>query len=365
MPSRYPPPASRIASPSGAILAAVTPTPLVAPAPTRRGSRPGLALGIAAGAVLLAIALTRVVASAVVPTGALPDRLQDGLTLAMSVLIESLPFVILGIVISIVVRIWLPDGLVLRVLPKRAWPRRLVLSVLGILLPVCECGNVPLARGLIARGLTAGDAMTFLFAAPIINPITIITTAQAFGFSNGVLVARIVGGFAIANLLGWLFSRHPDPVSLLTPRFAAECRVDAHAEPGGRLDRSIRLFGVEAASLMPALVVGAAAAAIVQTVVPRTLLVQLGSDPIWSVAAMIVLSFVISVCSTVDAFFILPFASTFLPGSIVGFLVFGALVDVRMLALLRTTFRTRTVVQVLVVTLLATAALAWGVNLLA
>jgi uncharacterized protein len=326
----------------------------------RRGASP--VVGIVAGGVLLAILLARVIASAVVPSGALPDRLQDGLTLAISVLIESLPFVVLGIVISIVVRIWLPEGLVLRVLPTHPWPRRLVLSVLGILLPVCECGNVPLARGLMARGLTAGDAMTFLFAAPIVNPITIITTAQAFGFSNGVLGARIVGGFVIANLLGWLFSRHPDPMSLLTPRFAAECRIAEHDEPGSRWARSVRLFGVEATSLMPALFVGAAAAALVQTAVPRTWLVSLGADPIWSVAAMILLSFVISVCSTVDAFFILPFATTFLPGSIVGFLVFGALVDVRMLALLRTTFRTRTIVQVLLVVLLATAALAWGVN---
>jgi len=337
---------------------------LVEALPVRQPPRNAILAGVAIG-TLAVLAVVRVVAGVLVPSGTLPDRVQDALTLAMSVLIESLPFVVLGILVSIAVRVWLPEGLVLRVLPRSPWMRRLVLSVLGMLLPVCECGNVPVARGLIARGLTAGDSMTFLFAAPLLNPITIITTVQAFGLSDGVLVARIAGGFAIANLLGWLFGRHPDPESLLTARFAAECRLPEHGEHGSPWRRSVQLFATESASLLPALFVGAAGAALVQTLVPRSVLVGLGSDPVWSVLAMIVLSFVISVCSTVDAFFILPFAATFLPGSIVAFLIFGALIDVRMIALLRTTFRSRTVLQVLLVILLATAALAWGVNLLA
>src|SRR5690606_5300768 len=92
-----------------------------------------------------------------------------------------------------------------------------------VLLPVCECGNVPLARGLIMRGLSPAESMTFLLAAPILNPVTIITTYQAFGWDDGILVSRIVGGFVIANLIGWLFSRHPAQSDLLTPRFQAAC----------------------------------------------------------------------------------------------------------------------------------------------
>jgi uncharacterized membrane protein YraQ (UPF0718 family) len=241
----------------------------------------------------------------------------------------------------------------------------MVVSLIGMFLPVCECGNVPLARGLMVRGLTVAESMTFLFAAPIINPITILTTYQAFGFNDGILVARLGGGFVIANLLGWIFSRHPEPEKLLTARFAAECRLPVHDESGSRIDRSIRLFGRESAALLPALFVGALAAALVQTAVPRDVLVALGSDPVWSIVAMLALAFVISVCSNVDAFFILPFASTFLPGSIVTFLLFGAMLDIKMLALLRTTFTTRTLVQLTVVIVLASAAIGWGVNLVA
>jgi uncharacterized membrane protein YraQ (UPF0718 family) len=273
----------------------------------------------------------------------LPNVAQDILTLAISVIVESLPFVILGIVLSIAVQVWVPERWIDRFLPRSGPGRRLLISLMGVLLPVCECGNVPLARGLMVRGFTVSDSMTFLLAAPILNPITIITTYQAFGWDGYVLVGRIAGGLLIANLVGWLFSRHPDQNRLLTTRFAAECRVKPdHEHEHTRIGDSLSLFAREAGVMMPALFIGSLVAGGIQSLVPRQVLVSLGSDPIWSILALMALAFVVSVCSNVDAFFILPFASTFLPGSIVAFLVFGPVIDIKMLALMRTTFTGRT-----------------------
>jgi uncharacterized membrane protein YraQ (UPF0718 family) len=297
---------------------------------------------------------------------ALPDRAQDFLTLSISVIVESMPFVVLGIVLSIAVQVWVPDSWILRVLPRTPFLRRAAISFIGVFLPVCECGNVPLARGLMVKGFTVSESMTFLLAAPIINPITIITTHQAFGWDNGILLGRIVGGFVIANLIGWLFSRHHDEDSLLTPRFAAECRVpDSHGHGVTRVRESVALFRRESSVILPALFIGAVAAGAIQSLVPRALLVELGSNPLWSILAMMVLAFVISVCSNVDAFFILPFASTFMPGSIVSFLVFGPIIDIKMLALLRTTFTARTLVQLTVVVALLSALVGLVVNYVA
>jgi uncharacterized membrane protein YraQ (UPF0718 family) len=298
----------------------------------------------------------------------LPNQAQDFLTLSISVIIESLPFVVLGIMLSIAVQVWIPDDLFTRLLPRNRVLRRIAISLLGVLLPVCECGNVPLARGLIVKGLTVAESMTFLLAAPIVNPITIITTAQAFGWNSGILVARIVGGFLIANLVGWLFSRHADQQSLLTDRFAAECRMPAtadHEHGETRRQKSIDRFIHEAGTILPALFLGAVAAGLVQVAVPRQILVTLGSNPLWSILAMMVLAFIISICSNVDAFFILPFATTFLPGSIVSFLVFGPMIDIKMLALMRTTFRTRVLVQLTIVVGLASALVGLVVNFVA
>ena len=291
------------------------------------------------------------------------DPARDFVTLTTSVIIESLPFVVLGIVLSSIVQVWLPDGFLLRRLPKTPVLRRATVSMLGILLPVCECGNVPLTRGLIVSGLSVADSMTFLFAAPIVNPITMITTYQAFGWNDGILATRIIGGLLIANLVGWIYSRHPAPGSMLTPRFQAVCAVDEHTSRDGKLRRTFLSFAHESSAMMPALFIGAGIAGLIQVAVSRNLLITLGSNPLWSVLALMGLAFVVAICSNVDAFFILSFGATFLPGGIVAFLIFGPMIDVKMLALMRTTFTARTLIQVSVLIAVCAAAIGLAVNL--
>ncbi|RLK52101.1 permease [Microbacterium telephonicum] len=328
--------------------------------PTRLGL--GIGLGVLVVAALVALALLS-------PGPALPTRLQDGLTLSTSVLIESLPFVMLGVLLSIVVQVWVPPGVIERWMPRRAWARRAVLSLLGMLIPVCECGNVPFARGLLMRGFGVPETLTFLIAAPIVNPIVIITTHQAFGFDDGILIARLVGGYLIANLIGWLYSRHPDAEGMLTERFLATCEIVetqiTDGTSGGKGRRSLAQFVVELRAVMPALIVGSALAGAVQVLVPRDALLAIGSNPALSILAMIALAMIVSICSNVDSFFALSFASTFTPGSIVAFLLVGPLVDVKMLALLRTTFRTRILAGIVVIVVLSAVAIGGVVNLLA
>ncbi|MGR0221268.1 permease [Agromyces sp. ZXT2-6] len=337
------------------------------PAPTTRRTI-GFTVGVAA---LLALLSVRLFAPA--ETGeALSDGVRDGITLAISVVIESLPFVFLGIVLSIAVQLFLPADFLMRRLPRTPWVRRAVVSLFGVLLPVCECGNVPLARGLMLRGLSVGESMTFLLAAPILNPVTIVVTYQAFGWDDGILAWRIIGGFLVANLIGWLFSRHPDPMRLLTPDFQATCahaadEQAAHAAGGraaapAKARRAVRMFADETSAMLPALMVGSAIAGAIQIAVSRDVLVTVGQDAVWSVVALMLLAFVISICSNVDAFFALAFSSTFLPGAIIAFLVFGPMIDIKMLALMRTTFTARTLVQVTAVVALAAAAIGLGVN---
>jgi len=296
-------------------------------------------------------------------TSWMTDPAKDFVTLSVSVIIESLPFVILGILLSAIVQIWLPPGFLLRRLPRNAFLRRSLISLLGVLLPVCECGNVPLTRGLIVSGLSVADSMAFLFAAPIINPITIVTTYQAFGWNDGILISRIIGGLLIANLVGLIFSTHPAPQTLLTRSFQAACAVDPHAEHGTRTHRTLVSFARESAAMMPALIVGAGIAGLIQVAVSRNLLITLGGNPLWSVLALMGLAFIVAICSNVDAFFILSFGSTFLPGGIVAFLLFGPMIDVKMLALMRTTFTVRTLVQVSVLIAVCAAAIGLAVNL--
>lgn len=286
--------------------------------------------------------------------------LQDFLTFLISIVVEALPFVVLGIVVSAAVQVWLPEGWLLRWLPKCRWVRQVTISLLGVFVPVCECGNVPLARGLLAQGLSASESLVFLLAAPVLNPVTIITTQQAFANDPVVLAGRMAGGFVIANVVGWVFMRRRRD-ELLQPDFIKTCQISRHIHER-RWVRSLELFRHEASHMLPALLFGAAAAALVQVAVPREILLTLGSNPAWSIAAMLVLAFVISICSNVDAFFALAFKDTFTAGSLVSFLVFGPMIDIKLLSLMRTTYQPKVLMQVSLLVLLMSAAIGLGVN---
>lgn len=273
----------------------------------------------------------------------LPKQVQDFITLSLGVIIEALPFVMLGLFFSIIVRLWLPNDWLLKYLPKQPFLRRALISLLGVFMPVCECGNVPLARGLLAKGLTPAESLTFLLAAPILNPVTIITTQQAFSDDNTVLIARILGGFLIANLIGWIYSSTWQD-AMLRPEFIAICKEKK--DNSNRLVEALNFFKHETRSMMPALVIGAMVAGLIQVVVPRETILLLGNSPAWSVLVMAVLAFVVSICSSVDAFFALAFRGSFTSGSLVSFLTFGPMIDVKMLSLMRTTYRRNILLQV-------------------
>ena len=265
----------------------------------------------------------------------------------------------LGICIAIVVQVWLPAERLLTYLPQQPLLRRACLSLLGIALPVCECGNVPLARGLLAKGLTPSESLVFLLAAPILNPVTIITTQQAFAGDMTILWARVFGGFAIANLVGWVYAHRPAE-ELLTNTFVASCQAD-HVQQSKRV-ASLAIFRREVQAMLPALVVGAGLAGLVQVLVSREVLVSLGSQPVWSVIAMVALAFIVSICSNVDAFFALAFRQTFMTGALVSFLTFGPMIDIKMLSLLRTTYRPNVLLQVSALVGLASIILGLVVN---
>ena len=289
----------------------------------------------------------------------LPKQVQDFITLSLGIIIEALPFVMLGLFFSIIVRLWLPHDWLLKYLPKQPFLRRALISLLGVFMPVCECGNVPLARGLLAKGLTPAESLTFLLAAPILNPVTIITTQQAFSDDNTVLIARILGGFLIANLIGWIYSSTRQD-AMLRPEFIAICKEKK--DNSNRLVEALNFFKHETRSMMPALVIGAMVAGFIQVVVPRETILLLGNSPAWSVLVMAVLAFVVSICSSVDAFFALAFRGSFTSGSLVSFLTFGPMIDVKMLSLMRTTYRRNTLLQVSVLVFLMSMLIGLVVN---
>lgn len=266
---------------------------------------------------------------------------QDFLTLTLGILVEALPFVILGVFISVLIQTFLPTDKLIRKLPKNRIGRRLIVSFLGVLMPVCECGNVPVARSLIVKGFSVQEAVVFLLAAPSINVITFVVTWEAFSFNHSVAIARVVATLVVANITALVVAKLITRSNLLTKEFKASCEMASHAPRS--FARATELFRTEMWLITRLLIIGAMIAAASQTFIPREVITAIGSNIFLAVLAMLALAFVISICSSVDAFFALAYVNTFSLGSILAFLVAGPMVDIKMIALMKTTFTYRTI----------------------
>jgi uncharacterized protein len=307
----------------------------------------------------------------------LPTELQDLITLALSIVVEALPFVILGALVSVIVRLFAPTQRILQLLPKRPLLRRLSISLFGTFMPVCECGNVPVARGLVIRGLSVAESTTFLLAAPIINPVTLLATSQAFRLDPSIVWIRMAGALLIANLVGGLIALYKDQMELVSKGFYNTlCEAgaadehhhhdhhDHHASNRwqDRWQEGIAIFRDEVSLMLKVLCLGAVIAGATQVFVPRDVLTSLGGDPFLSILAMIVLAFIVSICANVDAFFALAYSNTFTTGSIIAFLVFGPMIDIKMLAMMRTTYKARLLAVITLVVTLSSILIGLVVN---
>jgi hypothetical protein len=292
-------------------------------------------------------------------------RGQEGVTIFLGVLIEAIPFLLLGVLVSQGLALALKGDRVLKWLPRGRFASLAALAGLGALFPVCECGNVPVARRLAARGVPAAGAMVFLLAAPALNPVVALSTFAAFRQQPVIVVYRLGLTFAVALGVGLLLSLHPRPADLLRrPAPGAGHQVEGPVPTSwvGRAGRFARGVLGEFAEMGAVLVVGAGLAALTQMFVPRGLLLQVGQGPVLSVVAMMGLAALLSVCSTVDAFVALAYAGTFTDGSLVAFLVFGPMIDIKAVLLMLTAFNWKAVALVTVVVAEAVFLIGLGLN---
>jgi uncharacterized membrane protein YraQ (UPF0718 family) len=125
------------------------------------------------------------------------------------------------------------------------------------------------------------------------------------------------------------------------PAHLAQVGLASPPSLSSRLTRALAVAGEEFFEMGRYLVLGSLLAAGMQTVVPQSALLAIGGGALSSVLAMLALAFVLSVCSTVDAFVALAFVNTFTSGSVLSFLVFGPMVDVKSVLMFLGVFRRR------------------------
>lgn len=316
----------------------------------------------------------------------LADTLRNFVLNFLSIVWEALPFIILGAIIAGILEELLPQKALSRLLPKHFLPAVLIGGALGLIFPMCECGIVVVMRRLLKKGLPLSCCVAYMLAGPILNPIVLGSTAVAF-FPHGeqigwtVLLMRAGLGYLVACVTGlvvhflvqkWGMNRlltatalPPAPKGGLSLNMV-DAPADADVEPKKTLSQ--RLSNISATALNDFiditvfLIIGSLLSALVKSD-PNLIANVEGmsrDNPVLAIPLLMLLAFVLCLCSEADAFLAASFTTMSLSAKI-AFLVYGPMLDIKLLLMYTRVFRWRLIgvivscvaVQVFAYTLIA------------
>lgn len=290
----------------------------------------------------------------------------------LGIFIEAVPFLLMGSVVSGMLEVFVTREDIVRWIPRHPLLATLSGTFMGFAFPVCECGVVPVTRRLFTKGLPMSVGIAFLLAAPVMNPIVLVSTYIAFGFGP-VLIARVLITAGVALTVGILFAIAARPQEVLRPTSFApvsggsglkSSQIQLKPRMGSRFVTAAQIATDDFFDMGRFLIIGSLMAAGMQTLVSQETLLALGEGPLISVIVMQLLAFVLSVCSTVDSFLALAFTGTFTNGSIVAFLTFGPMVDIKSTLMFMGVFQRKVVAYLILLPLLMTMLIGLWLNLI-
>lgn len=323
---------------------------------------------------LALLAIAALLVAAVIGTGQSAGTILSIFTTRfLGIFIEAAPFLLLGTLVSGLLDAFVRPEDIARWTPRNPVLATVAGGFMGFAFPVCECGVVPVVRRLFSKGLPMSVGVTFLLAAPVMNPIVLVSTYTAFGWGP-VLAGRFIITAVVAIGAGLVFALGARPQDVLLPQsmvpamggsgeVGAACAVQSRPALGAGLRQALASAADEFFEMGRYLVVGSMLAAGMQTLVAQEVLLALGEGPVISVVVMQIMAFVLSVCSTVDAFLALAFVGTFTTGSILAFLTFGPMVDIKSTLMFLGVFRQRVVLYLILLPLLMSLLIGIWINL--
>ncbi|CYU28473.1 permease [Streptococcus suis] len=269
----------------------------------------------------------------------LPTSVLQAGAIFLSIMIEALPFVLIGALISGFIDVFITPDKVRKLLPKNKFLAILFGTFIGFIFPSCECGIVPIVNRLLEKKVPSYTAVPFLVTAPVINPIVLFATFTAFGNSLLFALYRALGAIIVSLVLGIIlgffvkgpilkgnkFDHHQhdysDKTSWQKVGFALIHAIDEFFDTGRYL-----VFGCLFASL-------------VQVYIPTAVLTTIGHSPLTAILLMMLLAFLLSLCSEADAFIGASLLSSFGFAPVMAFLVIGPMVDVKNLLMMKHYFK--------------------------
>lgn len=286
-----------------------------------RTSTKGRVLGL----VVALIIVLAIAAQLRVFEGVSTPAVTTASTIFISIVVQAMPFLMLGVLLSGAIIAFVPPTLWKRILPRNPVLAVPVAGCAGLALPGCECASVPIGGALMKSGVRPAAALTFLLAAPAINPVVLASTWVAFPGQPEMVLARFIASLAVSIIMGWLWLRF-GKAEWLRPL------MREHLHGATRFETFRRTATHDFLHAGGFLVIGAGVAATLDAVVPVSVMDTIADNPVLAILAMALLAVILCVCSEADAFIAASFTQ-FSPTAMLAFMVVGPMVDLKLVGM--------------------------------
>jgi uncharacterized protein len=282
------------------------------------------------------------------------DIFQNFSVIFISIILEALPFVMIGVLISALIQVLVSENTIARLMPKNKFLGILIASLSGFIFPICECAVIPIGRRLIKKGVPVNMAVAFMLSVPIVNPIVLLSTYYAFHGRPYVVLIRGIGGFIIALTVGSIMGALEMNKSCLKPSYIeyeniCSCGYNhSYKKQDSRFMEILYHTNTELYDIGKFLIFGAFISAAFQALIPREQILHLGQNSAISIIVMLLFAFLISLCSEADAFIASTFIGQFSMGSILAFLLLGPMIDIKNTLMLSYSFKKGFIAKLLI-----------------
>ncbi|WP_225221077.1 permease [Bacillus norwichensis] len=280
----------------------------------------------------------------------IPMGLLNVNTIFLSIILEALPFVLLGVFVSALIQTYVAEETVQRFIPKNPIVAIVPAAIVSAIFPVCECAIIPVVRRLIKKGMPLHLGVIFIVGAPILNPIVFASTYYAFQTTPSIAYARMGLSFLLAIIIGgmtYVIFRNSDQLKWNTTELIYQPEVTT--KNSNKLKSTFYHASDELFDMGKYLIIGAVIASLFQSMFDRNVLISLGGSESTSPLIMMGFAYILSLCSEADAFVASSFAHTFSAGSLLAFLVYGPILDLKNTFMLFAFFRSKFVIIFIVI----------------
>jgi len=263
------------------------------------------------------------------------EKLQLFSLFSVSVFLEAAPFLLLGALLSSLFEVFVSEERVNSWIPKKRRFGLLLGLTMGMIFPTCECGIMPIIKRMMEKKVPNYIAITYMLAAPVINPVVLFSTYVAFRGNWHMVLARVLIVSIVALFVGSYFALTRERHLLKTnpeTACAGGCGHDHYQEHENKIGAVLSHTANEFLEMGKYLIIGCFAASFFTAFFPKGLMPVFETNMIIAIVFMMGLAILLSICAAADSFIAASFTSMPMAAQM-AFVTLGPMFDLKLLTM--------------------------------